>query len=502
MAAEITDADFENLAERWYAGVASVDEEQKLWVHLAGHPGHAAQFSEMARFHLLLEDTLAQKASESVVQTQLQRQQRIVAMKRQLKVAAAICLLGTLLWWAGSQLTSVNNQRPEVTQAKPASSEQKGPARPPTATKGRARPAPLFVATGQPDGVLSDKPLHARLDDFLLPGVSIHDMTLSEAVSQVKEQLRTFNIRKDSALNQINIRYPASAANERVSLVTGPISFSKAVQALSALAGLHVSENLNGFDLERVPGGSPTHLVTRSLDSYGLGISADEQGASRLLQQARSLGITVSDSSTLTGTAGQFTALSVLNAAQQQLASLPPSKLLLLPANEKRIEPDRVLSITEANAVLELAIQTGQPVIEVTVDHSAPAPQRLANASASDYEMTVLPVGERNGMLITFEPMISPLKESVGKPSNIPAVAGIDLLAEAGTGGRLNLTRDSGTQVVGPLANNTTIRFDGASVGSTGVTLYVDGTSANYFATNASALRLASGAFYIIAPNP
>lgn len=243
--------------------------------------------------------------------------------------------------------------------------------------------------------------LAERLEDFYLPAVHLHRVRAQDAADWLTAQLRQHNYAKRPDLNQLALRLPPDVAQRLVTLESGPISFKKALEIVTTLAGADTVITEKGIQVveHTQPGSqglpewqsSPWDKAETQQHASDLGIALDE---SMLKEEA-------GGGASLRVPGEQQRALGLLADSQQRLASLAPLSFvpLVVPAGT-----ERVLTAAEADAIrqrLASAVNAGT-VPTVTIPFGAGSQgATLQNGSGNTaVTLSVTPVGEMNQVTI------------------------------------------------------------------------------------------------------
>lgn len=245
--------------------------------------------------------------------------------------------------------------------------------------------------------------LAERLEDFYLPAVHLHQVRAQDAADWLTAQLRQHNYAKRPDLNRLTLRLPPSLASRIVTLESGPISFKKAVEIVTTLAG---GEATVGQDAIQV-----VDSTTPAGDEPAWQASPWDKEQAR--QQAAALGITLDESmlkeeagggTSLRLPADQQRALGTLAQAQQQLGSLAPLSFVpfIVPAGAAGAQ--RVLSSSTVDSIRQqLATTPGTaslPTVTVPFGSSSQGTSLLNGSGDTAVTVKVTPVGEMNQVTI------------------------------------------------------------------------------------------------------
>ena len=365
MTPEPDSPEIHSLATRWLDGVASAAEAGRLFAAVHESAACAAAFAQIARFEHLLEITYQETRRETAylgaAQTAGRRQEFRSRITLSLKVAAGLALCGWLGWqlWPEETAGPVENLavvEPKVAPVKP---------RPRTVVMRRHETAPTPQR--------SERPFVTRLDDFFLTSLDFQDQPLGTVIEDMKRQARELNLDRDALFDRLSISLPAEAAQRRVSLHCGAISFLKAMRTLASLAHCDVSIEAQhiAFSTRALPTRSDEQNQTPDrllADNRGVPQYLAGERFAEMLVDAVGLGIrqkiNLRGQTELIGTAAQFAALDELTQARDQIRVMPPLPLRVYVRQNNSPEGDRVLDKQEADRVrLELSGQPSAPVM-------------------------------------------------------------------------------------------------------------------------------------------
>lgn len=375
-----------------------------------------------------------------------------------LRVAAVFAALaGSIALW----LKEVSPRQPQVTSTTT-------PAGPPImqvqsaddsqvvllAPRQHTTPASATTATTAPEAP-KGLTLAERLEDFYLPGVRLNRVRAQDAADWLTAQLRQHNYAKRPDLNQLTLRLPPEVGQRLVTLESGPISFKKALEIVTTLAGADTSISEDGIQIVDHPTPASTGLPDWQPSPWG---KADTQ------QHATDLGIDLDESmlkeeagggASLRVPADQQRALGLLADSQQRLSSLAPLSFVPLVVPAGLAGTERVLTAAEVDNIrqqLASAVNAGT-VPTVTVPFGAGAQgTTLQNASGTPaVTLTVTPVGEMNQ--VTIQPTTPPAGTTsnlLADNSAVPLPPRADAILDHNQGVITSLDADGTTQYYTP----------------------------------------------------
>lgn len=293
--------------------------------------------------------------------------------------------------------------------------------------------------------------LAERLEDFYLPSVSLRQVRAQDAADWLTAQLRQHNYARRPDLNRLTLRLPPSVASRLVTLESGPISFKRAVEIVSTLAGGEATIGQEGIQI--VERATPAEENTPAWQTSPL-------GKEEARQQAAALGITIDDTmlkeeagggTSLCLPADQQRALGMLADAQQRLESLAPLSFMPLVVPADTAGAQRVLS---ASAIESIRQQLGSantvplPTITVPFGGSSQSTSLLNGSGETAITVKVTPVGEMNQVTIqpaTTTPTATPATNLLADNSAPTAPPRVDAVLDTNQGVVTNI--DGGTQL-------------------------------------------------------
>jgi hypothetical protein len=346
MKRELNSAEFQQLVTRWLDGQASAAEAELLFSAIHSSAAHALAFARAARFeHLLVQTFTAAERETSYLgaaEKSTQRYYRQLLIKRSFQVAAAVALCG----WLGWLLWPPPEQPPAVTTVMPV------PAQP---VRQRLLPTTVVMSRSQAKPTPA-KPYRKQLDDFFLTALSFDDLPLVAAIQELKAMAKELNMDHDALFEQIQIRLPAEAAQRRITLRCGAISFLKAVHTVASLAHCEVQLEGQLISLQAHP--LPTSPIQKEeeIDRLLAGDKAQEptllaERRKEMLGDAQSLGMkektNAQGHTELEGTAEQFAALDQLTQSRDQIRAMPPVSLMAMLQPGTNEQKERLLTQQE-----------------------------------------------------------------------------------------------------------------------------------------------------------
>ncbi len=306
---------------------------------------------------------------------------------------------------------------------------------------------PRADATPQPPTVLT---LAERLEDFYLPAVHLHQVRAQDAADWLTAQLRQHNYAKRPDLNQLTLQLPPSVAGRLVTLESGPISFKKAVEIVTALAGGEATIGEKSIQVvdRATPAGSglsewqpsPWDKPNTQQRAAELGIALDESTFKEEADGATSLRLPED----------QQRAFGMLAAAQQRFESLAPLSFVPLIVPAGAAGKERVLSATEIDTIRQqLAITGGgsPPVVTIPFGTGSQGTSLLNSSGSTAITLKVTPVGEMNQ--VTIQPTTTtttPTTNLLADNSSVPAPTRVDAVLDTNQGVITSLGADGTTQ--------------------------------------------------------
>ena len=402
--------EFARLAARWLDGSATLAEAAQLWESVKADPACAREFAGQARFELLLQDTLAERARERGINASAQRESsrryQRTQRNRALAVAAAVIAAGFALWLIQPNTTpTVAESGPHVELPLPPTSS------PPHPTEAHSRRTTILVAretksANQPATVSLKK----HLDDFFLTEVNLEKVPLRQALKLMEDQLRELNFSNSQELAALRVRLPQGAGDEVVSFHSGGISFLKAIRAIGSLAGYDLDVDDTSLALVARANPGPMKEQSHSLESLAslLGTPEDptRNRMAELIGDARSLGLhfDLNKDGTPThlyATPGELEALSILAQSRDQIRSMPPLQFYVR-ATRGGSNPDRIVTGTEADRIRAEYLRTAGPNPPVISLPMLESNYNLGSPQKGDVVMSAGPVGDQR--YIVFAP--------------------------------------------------------------------------------------------------
>lgn len=425
---------FYELALRWFDGRATPEEQAVLWAGVTQDESLAAEFASIARFeHALghrlraqskallefvaLESAMADEAVPEPAPVIIvpSKKWRPPPALRIAAMAAAAVLLGVLIqhWQPG---------RPKL--AEPVVADVPGTSSLPQVTTHSTAPtdttlmrprhdpaAPFATGIATTASTLPARPLAERMEDFYLPEVTLDHVTFAQAAKWLTDQARALNYLKRPDLENLRMIVPSTAQDRTVTLISGPISFSKAVAILSHLATCQATITDSGITIA-------DRATMNALRTPQAIAAASPQtrppGKEEIIADAKSLGIPVTPDSVqvdprsnvaaITATPEQAEAIRTLQASRRQLDEMAPLTFMPVVLPPGFTKTDRVLSASESEALRQqvLAATPNPPRITVprqtsraaTTPTAVPAASLSVPLDARALQLTSVPMGE------------------------------------------------------------------------------------------------------------
>ncbi|TDU81261.1 hypothetical protein EI77_00564 [Prosthecobacter fusiformis] len=348
--------DFNHRLLRWLDGTASPEEAAQLWKEVGDSPDCARELAAQARFESLIEANVKARAGERAESLRLKafNAQRAKpkawsrSWSRRVMAMAALLMLGMVCWsfWPdtkGSPQMAKKEVLPQVKKQR-------------VKLPGVAVQAPVVAQAALPERSLPE-----RLDAFILPQVSLRQVTLREALGLLQGQMLELNHLKSESLEKLRVTLPVDAAQRKITFESGPISFWKAMRAVAALGGCDLSVDEAGLALILHREIYPQQPERRQLRSLLAGLTTtggkaaweDPGRMAGLVADAGSLGIIgdISGDEELPVTRGQWEALQMLTEAREQrLTPLTPGFLIYM-VEEGSEQTDRLLTEEEVEQI-------------------------------------------------------------------------------------------------------------------------------------------------------
>lgn len=299
--------------------------------------------------------------------------------------------------------------------------------------------------------------LAERLEDFYLPSVSLHRVRAQDAADWLTAQLRLHNYAKRPDLNQLTLRLPPSVGQRLVTLQSGPISFKKALEIVTTLAGADAT--ISGKEIQVV---DQTASASKSLPEW----QPSPWGKADTQQRASDLGIALDESmlkeeadgaTKLRVPADQQRALGLLADSQQRLASLAPLSFVPLVVPTGLAGTERVLTSSEVDAIrlqLAAAVNAGTvPTINVPFGTGSQGTTLQNSSGNAAVTLTVTPVGEMNQVTIqpaATTPVTGTTTNLLADNSSVPLPPRSDAILDTNQGVITSLNADGTTQYFTP----------------------------------------------------
>lgn len=299
--------------------------------------------------------------------------------------------------------------------------------------------------------------LAERLEDFYLPAVSLHRVRAQDAADWLTAQLRQHNYAKRPDLNQLTLRLPPSVGQRLVTLQSGPISFKKALEIVTTLAGADATIGEKDIQVVDQADSASKNLPEWQPSPWG---KADTQ------QRAADLGIALDESmlkeeadggTKLRVPADQQRALGLLADSQQRFASLAPLSFVPLVVPTGLAGTERVLTAAEVNAIrlqLAAAVNAGTvPTINVPFGSTSQGTTLQNSSGNAAVTLTVTPVGEMNQVTIqpaATTPVTGTTTNLLADNSSVPLPPRSDAILDTNQGVITSLNADGTTQYFTP----------------------------------------------------
>jgi hypothetical protein len=517
MTVEPDSPEFHRLATRWLDGVASAAEAERLFAVIHASPACAAAFAQIARFEHLLEITYQETRRETAylgaAQTASRRQEFRSRVNLGLKVAAGLALCGWLGWQLWPEETAGPLENLAVVEPKVAP----------------VKPKPRTVVMRHHESAhmvrRAERPFIVRLDDFFLTSLDINDQPLGAVIEDMKRQARELNLDRDALFDRLSISLPTEAAQRRVSLRCGAISFLKAMRTLASLAHCDVSIEAKHIALSAraLPtrkdeeAQSPDRLLA---NSRGVPQSLGIERLAEMMVDAAGLGmqqkLNARGQTELIGTAAQFAALDELTQARDQIRVMPPLPLRVYVRQNNSPGGDRVLDKQEAGRVrLELSGQPSAPVmlrpssddaplqkvVEQSQQSQAPPSIVLSSRPAGDGYVALTFTGGPTEALPNNNSSTSPsrLTDAVLTPGQALVTDLRPILAQSQTG-PTTLTGDGLSTIGGAMIEGASLRVTGDP--NRGFVLTGNAAATSLSAPNTLTIGTDQAAGLVILPQP
>jgi hypothetical protein len=364
-----------------------------------------------------------------------------------------------------------------------------------------------------------------RLDDFFLTSLDINDQPLGMVIEEMKRQARELNLDRDALFDRLQNSLPAEAAQRRVSLRCGAISFLKAMRTLASLAHCDVSIEAKHIALSAraLPtrkdeqAQAPARLLA---DSRGVPQSMAIERMAEMMVDAAGLGmqqkLNARGQTELIGTAAQFAALDELTQARDQIRVMPPLPLRVYVRQNNSPGGDRVLDKQEAERVrLELSGQPSAPVmlrpssddaplqkvVEQSQQSQAPPSIVLSSRPAGDGYVALTFTGGPTEALPNNNSSTSPsrLTDAVLTPGQALVTDLRPILAQSQTG-PTTLTGDGLSTIGGAMIEGASLRETGDP--NRGFVLTGNAAATSLSAPNTLTIGTDQAAGLVILPQP
>ncbi|MGV3660419.1 MAG: hypothetical protein ACO1TE_09535 [Prosthecobacter sp.] len=292
--------------------------------------------------------------------------------------------------------------------------------------------------------------LAERLEDFYLPAVHLHQVRAQDAADWLTAQLRQHNYARRPDLNQLRLQLPPSVASRIVTLESGPISFKKAVEIVTTLAGGVATI-----------GEKSIQVVDRATPA-GTGLSdwqPSPWGKESTQQRAADLGIALEESMLKEEAGGatslrlptdQQRALGLLADSQKRLESLAPLSFVPLMVPSGAVGAGRVLTASEVDSIrLQLASAANAgalPTISVPFGAGSQGTSLLNGAGDTAITLKVTPVGEMNQVTIQPTTTTPTTTNLLADNGSAPAPTRVDAVLDNNQGVITSLGEDGTTQ--------------------------------------------------------
>lgn len=481
-------SEFTDLARRCLDGTASEAEQARLDGMLVADENCAREFASLARFEALLrqECTREMKALLEFVALESECDER-PSLPAALPTRAAspqarrftgfpvwMCIAAIFMVLAGIIAWFLN-----LEDRSPLSGSVATNSRVTTITRDgktallQPRSSPVappkeLIASVTADDVAAQS-MAQRLNDFYLPSVNFEGVPAGDAMKALSGKMQEYNFAKRPDFEKMSVSVPPSASSRPVTLKSGPISFAKAVEVVSALAQCDAKVTGAGMEITDSSGSNASNVASWSPTMTGFASAAQVQ------QEAASLGIALADASirydatthtaSVNATASQQSALSKLLSARLQLASLAPLKFVPLVIPSGTSGGEHVLTAAEVAQVREqLATAPAGSLPVITLPFNSEKPTVFNSSSGSTIAINVTPLGEMNSVTV-----------DTGNTSNLAGDAQGTTVASAATTASNQVDANGNPVVSSSSANSSAATTTGAtSSQTTGVQAVID----------------------------
>lgn len=416
-------SDFADLARRCLDGTASEADQSRLGALLVADEKCAREFASLSRFEALLRQECTREmktllefvalesecdemparraalpAREAPAQTR-----RFTGFPAWMRIAAIFMVMaGIIALFLNledrSALRGTVASGPQTTIMRDGKKALLQPRSSPVA------PPKELIASVMADDVGAQS-MAQRLNDFYLPSVSFEGVPAGEAMKTLSGKLQEYNFARRPDFEKMSVSVPPSASSRPVTMKSGPISFAKAVEVVSALAQCDAKVTGAGMEITDASESNAASAASWSPMMAGFASAAQVQ------QEAAALGIALADSSirydgtthaaSVNATASQQSALSKLLSARLQLASLAPLKFVPLVIPSGTAGGERVLTSAEVAQVREqLASAPAGSLPVITLPFSSEKPTVFNSSTGDTISINVAPLGEMNSVTV------------------------------------------------------------------------------------------------------